>query len=183
LRELATRTAIRRFLHRLAEEATRQTHVYLTGGASAVLLEWRDSTIDVDLKLVPDSDELLRAIARLKNDLNINIELAAPDQFIPEVPGWQHRSRFIERHGRVSFFHYDLYSQALSKVERGHAKDRADVEAMAKRGLIHSDELLRLFEEIEPRLYLYPAIDAASFRAAVEELVTNWPGGKPGGVL
>jgi hypothetical protein len=149
LRQLATRSAIRRFLHRLADEAASETRVYLTGGATAVLLEWRDSTIDLDLKLVPDSDELLRAIAHLKNQLGINVELAAPDQFIPELPGWQDRSPFIERHGKVSFFHYDPYSQALSKVERGHTKDRADVEAMAKRALIEPDELLRLFEEIE----------------------------------
>ena len=61
--------------------------VYLTGGACAVLQGWRDSTLDVDLKLVPDSDALLQAIPRLKESLEINVELAAPDQFIPEVPG------------------------------------------------------------------------------------------------
>jgi hypothetical protein len=33
--------------------------VFLAGGASAVLLGWRSSTIDVDLKIIPDSDEIL----------------------------------------------------------------------------------------------------------------------------
>src|SRR6201999_1643214 len=32
--------------------------VYLTGGATAVLYGWRESTIDVDIKVVPDNDEL-----------------------------------------------------------------------------------------------------------------------------
>jgi hypothetical protein len=31
----------------------------------------------------PESDELLRAIPKLKETLNINVELASPDQFMP----------------------------------------------------------------------------------------------------
>jgi hypothetical protein len=55
--------------------------VYLTGGATAVLYGWRDTTIDVDIKLIPDRDEILREIPRLKEALNLNVELAAPSQF------------------------------------------------------------------------------------------------------
>ena len=36
----------------------------------------------------------------------------------------------------MTFRHYDLYAQALAKVERGHARDLADVEAMLERGLV-----------------------------------------------
>ena len=39
--------------------------VYLTGGATAVLHGWRESTIDIDIKVVPDSDDLLREIPRV----------------------------------------------------------------------------------------------------------------------
>jgi hypothetical protein len=35
--------------------------VYLTGGASAVLLEWRMSTVDIDITIIPDDDRVLRA--------------------------------------------------------------------------------------------------------------------------
>lgn len=145
--------------------------VYLTGGATAVLEGWRQTTLDVDLKLVPDADEILRAIPRLKEEIGINVELAAPDQFIPALPGWQERSRFIRQAGRVSFFHYDLYAQALSKLERGHDKDLLDVEHMVRTGGIELTELLRLFGEIEPQLYRYPAIDPPTFKHAVEEFV------------
>jgi hypothetical protein len=31
--------------------------VFLAGGARAVLVGWRSSTIDVDLKIIPDRDE------------------------------------------------------------------------------------------------------------------------------
>ncbi|MEO5589276.1 MAG: hypothetical protein ABIS03_06800 [Gemmatimonadaceae bacterium] len=45
--------------------------------------EWRDSTIDIDLKMVPERDALFRALPELKERLEMNIELAAPDRGIP----------------------------------------------------------------------------------------------------
>ena len=50
-----------RFMVALGREAARETRVYFTGGASAVLLGWRASTLDADIEIVPDSDALLRA--------------------------------------------------------------------------------------------------------------------------
>ena len=149
--------------------------VYLTGGATAVLMGWRAETVDVDIKLVPDSDEILRAIPRLKDQLSLNVELASPDLFIPELPGWRERSRLIRQVRRLSFLHYDFYAQALSKLERGHVKDLLDAEHMVREGLVETSELLRLFAAIEPELYRYPAIDPASFRTAVEAFVEREP--------
>jgi hypothetical protein len=160
---------IRAFMRGLGAEADRPGRVYLAGGATAVLLGWRKATIDVDVKLEPESDRLLRAIVRLKESLEVNVELAAPDQFIPELPGWRERSAFVVREGRLDFHHYDLYAQALSKIERGHAQDEVDVAAMLARGLVDRAELRRLFAEIEPLLFRFPAIDARVFRDAVEE--------------
>ena len=57
-------------------------------------------------------------LRRLKEELEINIELASPDDFIPALDGWQGRSVFIARHARIDFFHYDFYAQALAKIER-----------------------------------------------------------------
>lgn len=152
--------------------AVRSTaNVYVVGGATAVLLDWRDSTIDVDLKLVPESDEILKSLPVLKERLEMNIELASPDHFIPELPGWEQRSLYIERHGKLSFFHYDFYAQALAKIERGHAIDLVDVQEMSNRRLIEPARLLNLFGAIEDSLYRYPAIDPSSFRQAVEQVV------------
>jgi len=173
MRTLVDEDRIREFMEALAESSGSSGRIYFTGGVSAVLLGWRSTTVDVDLKLVPDSDELLRAIPRLKEKLSLNVELASPDQFIPELPGWRERSVFIAQIGRLSFLHYDFFSQALSKLERGHVKDLLDAEEMLRRGLIERGELLRLFTAIEQELYRYPAIDPPSFRAAVEELVVN----------
>ena len=152
----------------LGREADSEGRAYLTGGATAVLLGWRDSTIDIDLKLEPESDRLLRSLAELKERLEVNLELAAPDQFIPELPGWRERSPWIGREGKLDFHHYDVCAQALAKIERGHAQDRADVEQMISRGLVERGELEQRFAEIEPLLFRFPAIDAKSFRRAVE---------------
>ena len=160
---------IHRFMRELGGEAEKDLRLYFTGGATAVLFGWRASTLDVDIKIDPESDRIFRALPRVKERLEINVELAAPDQFIPEVPGWQERSAFITREGRLSFYHYDFYAQALSKIQRGHAQDRNDVQQMLQRGLIDSEALRRRFEQIEPQIYRFPAIDPVAFRRALDE--------------
>jgi hypothetical protein len=150
--------------------AEARARVYFTGGATAVLLGWRSSTIDVDLKLVPEHDGLLRAIPALKETLHINVELASPADFIPVAPGWEDRSPFVADAGRLSFYHFDLYAQALAKVERGHAQDLGDVRELLARRLIEPGRALEYFERIEPELYRYPALHGPSFRSAVEEV-------------
>ena len=127
MRGLADAERLRRFLRELAREADADAAVYLTGGATAVLIGWRESTIDADILIVPEHDSLYRALPRLKEELHLNVEIVSPAHFIPELPGWRERSLLIERVGRVSFYHYDPYSQALAKIERGHGKDLADV--------------------------------------------------------
>jgi hypothetical protein len=170
MRERVTEPRLRAFMRALAREAQDEGRVYLTGGACAVLLGWRDSTLDVDVKIVPEHDRLLRAIPDLKESLHINVEQAAPDQFIPAVPGWEERSPSIEREGRLSFHHYDFYSQALAKIERSHAIDRRDVQDMIRAGLVKPARLLELFTLIESQLYRFTAINPDAFRRAVESL-------------
>lgn len=141
--------------------------IYFTGGVSAVLMGWREMTLDVDLKADPEPEGFFECLPRLKDELNINIELAAPDQFVPPLPGWQERSRFIAQHGALAFHHYDFYGQALAKIERDHARDQLDVESMIQSGLVTPERLRELFAEIEAQMIRYPAIDAPTLRARV----------------
>src|SRR2546426_3367479 len=173
MRRLAEASRIRRFMQALGQAARDSTRIYFTGGASAVLLGWRPQTIDVDVAFVPDRDELLQILPTLKDELEVNIELVSPRDFIPELPGWEERSVFIAREGKASFFHYDFYAQALAKIERGHVQDRADVQAMLDNHLVRPAELHHSFESIMPKLYRYPAIDPAAFRRALEETLTG----------
>ena len=159
---------LRELLKALGAAARGEATVYLTGGSTALLHGWRASTVDVDLKLEPDRDEVLRALPRLKEELQINVELAAPDQFLPELPGWRERSPFIAKEGLLTFRHYDFYAQALAKIERGHARDLLDVGEMLRRRLVEPQRLRELFTAIEPGLYRFPSVDPATFRSALE---------------
>ena len=175
MRDLTTKDRIIDFIARLARVARSPVRVYLTGGSTAVLLGWRESTVDVDVKFEPEADEIFRAIPEIKEALQINVELASPPDFIPEVPGWRDRSIYIDTVGSVSFYHFDLYSQALSKIERGHEKDRADVESMLSNDLIDRQRLIELFELIRPDLYKYPALNESKFASDVHEFSTKDP--------
>jgi hypothetical protein len=168
MRALADADRIRRFMDELAHAARAEGRVYFTGGATAVLSGWRPTTVDVDLALVPEQDALLRAIPSLKDSLQLNVELASPADFIPVPPGWEDRSPFIARVGLLTFHHFDLYAQALAKVERGHAQDVSDVQELLRRGLVEPAAAWRYFERLEPDLYRYPALDPRTFRRAME---------------
>ena len=159
----------------LGAEADQEARLYFTGGATAVLTGWRPTTIDVDIRIIPEVEKLLRAIPRIKEQLQMNIELACPADFIPELPGWEGRSLSIGKKGHLAFFHYDFAAQALSKIERGHRQDLEDVRAMMDRGLVDPQTLRRLFDEIEPLLWRYPAIHPPAFRRAVEETLGRRP--------
>lgn len=169
MRALADQNRIRQFMEALGREARREVRVYWVGGTTAVLLGWRPTTIDVDLVMVPEDDDLLRAIIALKESLQLNVELASPADFIPVPDGWEDRSVFITTVGRVSFYHYDFYAQALAKVERGHEQDLLDVREMISRGLIDPLKAKEYFGRIEPALHRFPAIHAPAFRLAVAE--------------
>ena len=170
MRELADEAHIERFMRALGRVASAEGRVYLTGGATAVLHGWRSNTIDVDIKLVPDRDDLMREIPRLKEELNLNVELAAPSDFIPIPAGWEERSPLIRKEGKLSFHHFDPVAQALAKAERGHEQDLLDVKEMIASGLVDPADARAQFESIEPDLYRFPAIDPDSFRRSVEEL-------------
>ena len=173
MRQPVTLNRLQKFMDTFGAATAAPVRVYLVGGATAVLLGWRDATIDIDLKILPESDEVLRSLPRLKESLQLNVELAAPDDFIPELPGWQERSRFIGQIGKATFLHYDFYGQALAKIERGHATDLRDVNEMIQAGLVETRRMLEFFTVIEPQLYRYPAVDGPSFRRAVEGIVAD----------
>jgi hypothetical protein len=161
-------------MRELGRAARRPARIYFTGGATAVLAGWRESTIDIDLKLVPDDDHLLRAIPALKESLQVNVELAAPDDFIPVAEGWEDRSRFIAQEGPLTFLDFDLAAQALAKIERGHAQDVGDVQEMLRRGLVRPAQLRDALAAVDSQWHRYPAVDPASFRRALDDLLAAY---------
>lgn len=160
----------------LGAEAERPVRVYLAGGSSALLLGFRPTTLDVDYRMEPETDRLLRAIPRLKEELELNLEPASPQDFLPELPGWRERSRFIAAYDQATFWHYDFVAQALAKLERGHAQDLADVRSLRAAGLVTPEELRARLTDIEPQLYRFPAVDPPSLRRAVEAFLAEAEG-------
>ena len=166
-----TKDKLLKFLDRLGASARTDGACFITGGASALLLGWRDTTIDIDLKFDPEPAGIFDAIPGLKRSLEINVELAAPSDFLPALKEWRERSKFVGRYGHLEVFHYDFVSQALSKLERGHAKDLLDVTEMLRRNLVTPEELLAHAEAIRPALRRYPAVDEESFMRRVREFL------------
>ena len=171
MRSYVDRDKLEQFMKAVGDRATSAGVIYITGGSTALVLGIRDQTIDIDIKLDPEPQGVFEAIAELKDSLGVNVELASPDQFIPPLPGWRERSKLIVTVGKVTFKHYDLYSQALAKIERGHDTDIADASAFVALRLIDVQELKLLADAIRPQLIRYPAIDPVDFERKLEEFL------------
>ncbi len=167
---------IERLMQVLGKEAQGAGCIYFTGGASALLIGWRSSTVDVDIRLDPEPPGIFQAIAKLKQELNINIELASPQDFLPPLPGWRDRSVFIGKQGQISFYHYDFTAQALSKLSRGFDRDIKDVQAMYEQKLLSLRELRDCFEAIAPELIRFPSLDTDVLRSKVENFIERFEG-------
>jgi len=161
---------LRRVLEALGRACRGPGVLYLTGGATALLEGWRDSTVDVDLKLDPEPEGVFAAIARIKEELDVNVELASPADFVPELEGWRNESRFVGRFGSVEVRHYDFRAQALSKLARGFERDMSDARAMLERGLVTCDGLRAALAEMTPRLERFPRIDVGELVIRLEAL-------------
>jgi hypothetical protein len=144
--------------------------IFITGGGTALLYGWRRATVDIDLKLDPEPAGAFEAIARVKEELDANIELASPEMFVPQLPDWREHSALIENVGVVEIRHYDLRAQALAKLARGFERDLHDVAAMRDRELISCDELRRAYAAIEPQLVRYPRVSARDLGARIDAI-------------
>ena len=173
MRGSADQKKIRQVLRALGERAQGPGRIYLVGGTSIVLDGGRPSTVDLDLKLDPEPKGVFEAIAAIKEEFQVNVELAAPDQFIPELPDWRSRSPLVARHGLIDFHHYDFYSQALAKLSRSHERDISDVRHWCDSGKIDCGQLWSYFVQIEHDLVRYPHLDRSSFGDRVRKFVSQ----------
>ncbi|MGF1520539.1 MAG: DUF6036 family nucleotidyltransferase [Nodosilinea sp.] len=155
----------------LGREARGSGSIYFTGGASALLIGWRSSTVDIDIRLDPEPPGIFQAIAKLKQELNINIELASPQDFLPPLPGWRDRSIFIGKRGKILFYHYDFTAQALSKLSRGYDRDLSDVRAMYTQGLFLLEDLRDGLRAIESELIRFPSLSPETLKSRVNNFI------------
>jgi hypothetical protein len=146
--------------------------VYLVGGGTAVHAGWRASSIDAGL--YADEEAVFRDIQGIKERLNVNVEFARPEHFVPALRGSPRRHVFIETIGLVSFYHYDPYAQVLSKVVRGFERDIEDARRFVRSGMVDPEKLRALVEAIPPSAYAkYPSLSRAAVGQAVDAFLRD----------
>ena len=145
---------IHAFLTALGTRFRHPGRVYLVGGSTIVLEKLRAQTMDIDLTydVAPAYlGEFIDTIRRLKDELDVNVEEVSPAHFIPLPEGHAGRARYLGRYGSLDAYHFDPYSTALSKIDRGTEKDFDDVRAMLRSGLIAWSRLEECYASIVPR--------------------------------
>jgi len=122
MRQRVGRQDIEQFLIQLGRTG-QPGRLYVTGGAALVHKGIRPGeTLDIDIQITVDPANLSTQVARLKQQLNMNIEFASPGDFMPLPAQWEARSAFIRRYGQIDAFYFDWYSIALSnrpEVDKG----------------------------------------------------------------
>ena len=115
---------------------------------------------------------MFREIQSIKKRLNVNVEFARPEHFVPEIPESAERHVFIESIGPVSFYHYDPYAQTLAKIVRGFLRDVEDARHFIRSGMVDRERLRSLVTRIPESAYSrYPALSSASVKRAVTDFV------------
>jgi hypothetical protein len=158
----------------IADSAPRKESwsVYLVGGGTAVEAGWRDASVDADLW--SDREEIFRDIQHIKERLNVNIELARPEHFVPPLRGSADRHVFVERVRSVSFYHYDPYAQILAKIVRGFRRDVEDAHRFLESGMVDPEKLRALVHEIPDEAFArYPSLSPGELRGAVEDFLRS----------
>ena len=114
-------------------------------------------------------EELFSYLPKIKERLQINIEMAKPTDFIPSLPGEKERHIPIGTFGKATFMHFDPYAQAFSKIVRGHETDIADVKALVAAKLVDTKKLCEMVKQLPDRHFArHPRLNRPAVEAAVE---------------
>jgi len=161
MRHNATRADIEKFLKALGKTFRKPGRLYLAGGAALVHMGLRPgSTLDIDVVIeTTDEDEMVMAIRRLVEQMQLNIEFSSPGDFIPLPSQWMAQARYIGRYGSVDAFYFDFYSLALSKISRGSDRDLIDVKLLVQQKNITLEGLDAAYNEVLPRMGKRPYIN------------------------
>jgi uncharacterized nucleotidyltransferase DUF6036 len=169
MREELTRERLLKLMKELARTAPRRGtyRVYLVGGGTSVYMGWRRSSLDVDL--FSDHDDVFRDIQGIKERLNLNVEFARPEDFVPPLKGSPDRHIFIDTVGSITFYHYDPYAQLLSKVVRGFQRDLDDAGEFIRSKWVDPEVFRSLVAAIPESSYAkYPNLSRTAVERAVD---------------
>ncbi len=167
MRQGVDKAAIESFLQQLGKTFRKPARLYLVGGAALVHMGVRSGfTQDIDVQVSGAGEgDLIVAIQRMIERMQINVEFASPVDFIPLPKQWELHARFVGRYGTIDVFYFDFYSIALSKMERGNNRDIEDVKLLVQQGIIDLAELDNAYQEVLTQLGKgrYPRITPKRF--------------------
>ncbi len=153
---------IDKFLTSVGQAMRKPARLYLSGETALIHMGTRpggamngtmNGTINIEVVLdTTDQDEMLSAIQRVLDQMQIGVELASPADLIPLPTQWTTQSRYVGRSGSVDIFYFDFYSLALSKVARGADRDLMDIKLLLQQKVITLDGLDTACREILPRI-------------------------------
>ncbi|GAC1361812.1 MAG: hypothetical protein NVS2B12_05900 [Ktedonobacteraceae bacterium] len=167
MRPSVDKKAIESFLQQLGRTFRKAGRLYLVGGAALVHAGVRPGfTQDIDIQVGGANEgDLIISIQRLIQQMQINIEFASPQDFIPLPTQWEANAQYIGRYGQIEVFYFDFYSIALSKIERATTRDIEDVKLLVQQKRIALDELDTSYQEVLAQLGKghYPKITPERF--------------------
>jgi hypothetical protein len=167
MRQCVDKAAIEAFLQQLGRTFRKPARLYLVGGAALVHLGVRPGfTQHIDIQVSGANEgDLIVAIQRLIQQMQVNVEFASHVDFIPLPTQWETHAQFVGRYGTIDVFYFDFYSIALSKIERGNNRDIADVKLLVHQGRITLNELDIAYQEVLSQLGKgrYPRITPQRF--------------------
>jgi len=124
--------------------------------------------------LFSDHEEVFRDIQSIKERLNVNVEFARPEDFVPPLRGSENRHLFIETMGTISFYHYDPYAQVFSKIVRGFQRDLQDAKEFMQSGMVDPKTLRSLVAGIGDAAFAkYPTLSKEAVEKAVETFLAT----------
>ncbi len=133
---------IRTFLEALGNRYAEPATLYLLGGSALSMLGNPRPTLDIDyVGSDREPNELQRTIARLADEMQIEVEPVPIEEFVPLPPAAKDRSVFVRQFGALAVYVFDPYTIALSKLDRGLDTDIEDVVFLLKRGYIQLQPL------------------------------------------
>ncbi|HEY3291651.1 MAG TPA: DUF6036 family nucleotidyltransferase [Anaerolineae bacterium] len=121
---------IKAFIDELGRQCDFPAEIFIFGGSALILIGSPRSTIDIDYTLgtqTAHTDLLRQTIKRVSGEMNLDVDESIPSEFMPLPPGAAARHQIVFTSGQVKAYIFDVYSIALSKLERGFKSDIEDV--------------------------------------------------------
>ena len=168
-------------LSRLDDAFSEAGDIFLTGETTHVMEGWRPWTTHIEFASSVQKDDRASfngCVARIANEMGINVTDEFPGEVIPLPAGYEDRSHDLSASLDLDFLsvrHFDPYSIAYRYIARGLEQDYQLVLAYLDNGWIREEEMGERLEDLLPSLNSETIQqDPAEFRRRYIGLLQMW---------